>query len=215
MDKKNIEKEQERELSEAEQKRLRHLEEVTAEYIAQGYEKKELLVSVVSANVIALAAMIPLYGAGMWIFIARNGVENLHLRMNEAIAMLVWFVILIPAHELLHGLTWSLFSEHHWKDIEFGIMKGYMTPYCTCTVPLKKGPYLLGALMPGLVLGVIPTVIAVLAGSFLWFTIGIAMTLSAAGDALIVAKVLGYHTEKKEIVYMDHPTMAGTIVFER
>ena len=134
-----------------------------------------------------------------------------------SLLFIVLFVVLIVVHELIHGLTWSMFSEHHFKDIEFGFMKELLTPYCTCTTPLPKKHYILGALMPCIVLGIIPTTIGILIGSSFLFWIGIVMILSAGGDIMIVWKVMKFkkQDESKEIFIYDHPTQAGSVIFEK
>ena len=44
---------------------------------------------------------------------------------------------------------------------------------------------------------------------------GIFMADSAAGDILIVWKILRYRSSAERIVYMDHPTQAGGVIFEK
>ena len=56
-------------------------------------------------------------------------------------------------HEGIHGLTWGLLSPDGFSTIEFGLIKEYMTPYCYCGTPLTRGQYILGSMMPTLVLG--------------------------------------------------------------
>ena len=144
----------------------------------------------------------------------RNDV-NWDLPRNWQLLYLIVFIALIFVHEGLHGVTWALFAENGFKDIEFGFMKELLTPYCTCAAPLKKGQYILGALMPLIALGLIPTAIGILAGSLLWLFIGLVMILSAGGDILIVLKLLRWRSEAAETRYVDHPTLAGLVAFER
>jgi hypothetical protein len=80
---------------------------------------------------------------------------------------------------------------------------------------LKKGPYILGALMPLIVLGILPTAAAIFTGSLLWLNVGLIMIVSAGGDILIVLQILRYHTNASEIRYYDHPTQAGGVIFEK
>lgn len=96
-------------------------------------------------------------------------------------------------------------------------MKEYLTPFCTCTTPLLKNHYILGALMPCIVLGIFPTAIGILLGSHLLFWIGIVMILSAGGDIMIVWKVLTFKKQdlSKEILIYDHPIQAGSVIFEK
>ena len=208
-----------RKLSAAEQRRLAHLEEISEGLLAQGYRRTELTISIVKANVYVLLAAIPVFVIGGGLFYLCN--RPLHLAfggtstMLSMVLFLVVYFALIVVHELVHGLTWAVFAEHHWKDIEFGVMWQLLTPYCTCTVPLKKGQYFLGALMPLIVLGILPTAIAIAAGSYFWLLIGLVMILGAGGDVMIVLKLLRYKTDAEEVLIYDHPTKGGSIIFER
>ena len=209
------EKEKSRELSPAEERRLRRFEELSEELTGQGYRRVELTVSIVKANIFGVVLLLPLLIVGIGLFFLHNHSVSGGLGMLNPILFLVLLFALIVVHELIHGLSWSLFAEHHWKDIEFGFMKQYLTPYCTCGVPLKKGAYIFGALMPLILLGILPVIAGILTGSFGLLLLGIIMADSAAGDIMIVWKILRYRSEAETIVYIDHPTQAGGVIFEK
>ena len=209
------EKEKSRELSPAEERRLRRFEELSEELTGQGYRRVELTVSIVKANIFGVVLLLPLLIVGIGLFFLHNHSVSGGLGMLNPILFLVLLFALIVVHELIHGLSWSLFAEHHWKDIEFGFMKQYLTPYCTCGVPLKKGAYIFGALMPLILLGILPVIAGILTGSFGLLLLGIIMADSAAGDHMIVWKILRYRSEAETIVYIDHPTQAGGVIFEK
>ena len=44
---------------------------------------------------------------------------------------------------------------------------------------------------------------------------GIIMTVSAAGDIMIVWRLLTYRSQAETVVYIDHPTQAGGVIFEK
>ena len=44
---------------------------------------------------------------------------------------------------------------------------------------------------------------------------GIIMADSAAGDIMIVRDILRYKSTAEEVVYIDYPTQAGGVIFER
>ena len=69
--------------------------------------------------------------------------------------------------------------------------------------------------MPLILLGIIPLIISIVIGSFGLMWLGIIMVVSAAGDILIVNKILRYKTDASDILYFDHPTDAGGIIFEK
>ncbi len=210
-------KELSRTLSPAEQKRLEKFEATSEEMKLQGYRRVDLTVSIVKANVFALILTVPLLAGGMWLYYLRSGSMPGFGDMSFAglLIFLLVMAVLVVVHELIHGLSWSLFTEHRFGDIEFGFMKQYLTPYCTCLVPLSKGQYLFGALMPLVLLGILPMIAGFLAGSWPVLFMGIIMTVSAAGDIMIAWLILTYKSQAETVVYMDHPTQAGGVIFEK
>ena len=209
------EQEKNRKLSEAEQRRLRAFEALAGDLEGQGWRRTELTVSIVKANIFAVVLLIPLLILGFGLFLLVGAAKERGLSIPNPLLLLLIFVALIVVHELIHGLSWSIFTPRHWKDVEFGFMRQYLTPYCSCCVPLSKGQYIFGALMPLVLLGLLPMLAGILSGSMSLLLLGILMADSAAGDILIVWKILRYRSEAKQIVYMDHPTQAGGVIFEK
>ena len=208
-------REKSRQLSSDEERRLASFESLSADMLARGYRREELTVSIVRANVFAVVLLIPLLVLGFGLFLLKNDSVSLPSGPMGTLLLFLLFFVLIVVHELIHGMSWAIFTEHHWKDISFGFMKQYLTPYCSCAVPLKKGQYIFGALMPLLVLGLVPMLVGILTGSLLTLLLGVMLADGAAGDILIVWKILRYRSAAKEVVYIDHPTQAGGVIFER
>ena len=204
-----------RKLSAAEQKRLARFEDMAAQLVAQGYRRTDLTVSIKKANFFAIVIGIIFAVVCIELFVFVDDDADFFIGWDGWLIFLFSYLVLIVAHEFIHGLTWSFFTPNHFKDIEFGFMTQYLTPYCTCGVPLGKGPYVLGALTPLMTLGIIPIVVAFAIKSVLLLYIGILMTISAAGDIMLVIKLLAYRSTASEIMYCDHPTQAGSVVFER
>ena len=209
------EREKARKLTETEQRRLERFESVADDMIRKGYSRVELTVSIVKANIFAVVLLIPLLVIGMGLFVLKNKDIGSGFSSLSFIWLMLAFVAMIFVHELLHGLGWSIFAENHFHDVEFGFMKQYLTPYCACMAPLSKKQYIFGALLPCFVLGIVPMFAGILTGSMPLLLMGILMTDSAAGDIIIVWNILRYRSEHSEVVYMDHPTQAGGVVFEK
>ena len=207
--------EQSRKLSDAEKRRLVRAEQISEELVSQGYRKTDLTIGIVRANLLTFVIGIPVVAVAFALFVLVNGTDGFVIGALGNPLLLVAMLALVVVHELIHGLTWSRFTPNGMADIEFGFMKEYLTPYCTCKAPLPKTGYIVGSLAPGVLLGIVPTLVAIAMGSVpLWF-LGIIMTLSAGGDALIVALLLGHRSNASEQLIFDHPTQAGCIVFER
>ena len=69
--------------------------------------------------------------------------------------------------------------------------------------------------MPLIILGIIPSIVGICIGSLKVLIFGIVMIISAGGDILLVVQILRYKSQAKEVLYVDHPTQAGGVVFER
>ena len=211
--KKEKDNEKEKQLTEAEQKRAERFARISEEMTQQGYTRHDLTIGIGKANLFALLLLIPLtvIGYGLYFLVHRS----LDFSSSHFLLMLVAFLVLIVVHELIHGVCWSIFTPHHFKDVEFGVMRSSLTPYCTCLVPLGKKQYIFGAVMPLLVLGILPMITAIIIGNPDLLFLGILMADGGAGDIMIIRRILGYRSGAKEIVYMDHPTEAGGVVFDR
>ena len=156
-----------RKLSKGEEKRKKLYEEKKKELIEQGYEEKDLTISVVYANIMALVLGLPIIIFLFIIFIYQNQSGVYRFSFKEPILFLVVFAILIVLHELIHGITWSIFAKNHLKSIEFGLIISSLTPYCCCKDMLTKSQYIVGGIMPTVVLGIIPALISIFTGSVL------------------------------------------------
>ena len=209
------EREKNRELTPAEVRRLQAFEALSEDMLARGYRRTELTVGIVKANIFAFVLLIPLLIAGIGLYLLRNRQLTGGLGTINPLLFLVILAALIVVHELIHGLSWALFAPNHWRDIEFGFMKQYLTPYCTCKVPLSKGQYIFGALTPLVLLGLVPMIAGILTGSLGTLLMGIIMADAAGGDILIVWQILRYRSEAGSVVYIDHPTQAGGVIFEK
>lgn len=118
----------------------------------------------------------------------------------------------IVAHEGLHGLTWALFCKGGLRSIRFGFMIKLLAPYCHCTVPVKLAPYILGGLMPGIIMGILPAVYALWQGSMGWLLFGIFFTVAAGGDFAMMRLLWPLPANVR---VKDHPSELGCYVYHR
>lgn len=115
----------------------------------------------------------------------------------------------IILHEALHGLTWAWFCRGGSRSIRYGIKWQALAPYAQCSETLPIRAYRLGCAMPGLVLGIVPAVAAVIAGNGWLLAFGIFFTAGAAGDFFILWKLRPYSASHK---VLDHPEKIGCMV---
>ncbi len=206
----------ERKLSPQEQERLQSFQAMSSELRKQGYRQVSLVIGIDKANKLAIVMVLPLLAAGMALFVLLGKGAPIGFRsLKESLLFFAGVIILTAAHELVHGITWSIFSPNHFNDIEFGFMKETLTPYCTCRAPLGKKEYILGTIMPLIIIGIIPTAAGILMHSFMWMLLGIIMISGAAGDIMIINALMKHHSDCSDQVICDLPVQAGCMLFEK
>lgn len=130
---------------------------------------------------------------------------------NWLYAVLAFFIGIV-IHELLHGLSWSLFAKRGLRSMKFGIFWKQLMPYCHCKEPLKVKQYIFGTLMPGIILGIIPSVVAIIIGNLALLLFGLFFTYAASGDFMIVNLLL---KEPMDELVGDHATKIGCMIYRK
>lgn len=207
---------EERKLSKAEVKRKDTFEGIKQELESEGYQVREITMSTLVANIITFLGAAPFIILFIVLFMLINpGIEwRVETGIENKILFLLLFFVLIVIHELIHGLTWGLCAKNKFKSIEFGVIWQYLTPYCTCCEPLKKYQMVLGCLMPTIVLGIVPGIVAIICGSVWMLFMVCLMILGGGADIVIATRILLSHASKKALYY-DHPTVVGTVIFDK
>ena len=175
----------------------------------EGYEEHEATISVISANTISLLLALPLIA--LFFLVYSLIWKNIRMDMAEALVLLLLWFVSIAFHEWLHGFGWSLFCKNGFKSIRFAVMWSKLTPYCNCREPLALGPYLLGAMLPLVVLGLLPSISALLLGNVYLLHFGALGIMSAGGDMLISLNMRKY----PKALFLDHPKECGFFAFEK
>ena len=176
----------------------------------QGYVPEKKTVSIVKANVVAAIICVLTAVVLNAIYVLKWGQISTEFSLSTVI-LFICFIISIPVHEFLHGLGFAIFCKDGWHSIRFGIMREYLTPYCSCKEPLEKWHYLFGGLLPFIVLGIIPAIIAI-AAQFYGLLIFSILSIACAGGDLMIAKMLLGCGDGK---ILDHPSEAGFYYFHK
>ncbi|MDD6212168.1 MAG: metalloprotease family protein [Clostridiales bacterium] len=208
-------KEKNRKLTKKEKKRSAKVQALVNQKASEGYESRELTISIAYANLCALVLCGPICVVFIILFfLGHHDFLSFFSWFNYFVCMAALLVSIV-LHEGIHGLIWGYLAKNHFQSIEFGLIKEYLTPYCTCLEPLSKIQYIMGAIMPGLVLGILPMVFSLFTGSAAVLFYGILMTIAAGGDFTIILKLIRYREEGRAVLYLDHPTECGLIILER
>ncbi|MFM8930375.1 MAG: DUF3267 domain-containing protein [Gemmataceae bacterium] len=117
----------------------------------------------------------------------------------------------IFVHEGIHALTWGYCGGFGLRSVRLGFQWKTTTPFAHSTVPISAWAYRLGAAMPGLMTGLLPSVAGTLAvmpglAGYGWF-----MTFCAGGDVLVLLLLRGVPANA---LVEDHPTRAGCRVLQ-
>lgn len=177
----------------------------------EGYDKELRTINIYNSNGVALA----ITGASTVLF----GIPFYLIWRSEfsfSIQKILLFILLLVAgmviHELIHGLFFGLFAKNGFKSIRFGVMWQMLTPYCHCKEPLKIAHYFLGALMPALLLGLVPVIVSLFNASVLLLILGVIFIGAAAGDFMVVWML---RKEHPETYVQDHPSEVGCFVYRK
>ncbi len=173
-----------RKLTEKELKRKDSFEKLDSEMQQKGYKTKNMIINIQQANYLGPLSMLPFMIIIFRIYHKVNGFDLEGISWGFAITVFLSILCLTILHELIHGITWGIFAKNHFHSIDFGIIWSSCSPYYTCSEPLKKWQYLLGIVMPTLVLGAGAAVVAIMANQLLLFFLSEFMLLSGGGDFL-------------------------------
>jgi hypothetical protein len=189
------------------------------------YSKDKLTIDLEWANIFGLVILIPIgliFGLPYYFLwrddLAEASVKSLLDNLSPVslgLGVLALTGILLGGiilHELIHGLVWAQFAKNGFKSIKFGVMWKMLTPYCHCKEPLKIKHYIMGASMPGILLGIIPASIALFNGNLYLLLFGILFTVSACGDLLIIHLL---RKEKMDDLAQDHPSEVGCFIYRK
>lgn len=202
-------------MSDNENKKLKNYLKIRKDLLDLGYKEQVDYISVLKANVLAFLTAGPF--ALLFFFIYLIIWKELYFQLYSSYPfILLWIAIFlsIPVHEFLHGLTWRIFCKNGWDSIHFGVMWSKLTPYCHCKEPLNIKSYLIGAIMPFLLLGVVVGIIAIITGNPYILLLALLDILSAGGDTTVVLKLLT-HIDKENVLVLDHPIEVGYVLFEK
>jgi len=206
-------KQKERKLSEAELKRKVEFEQLTEKLVAEGYTPNHITMTALEANMYAVVAALPFIVLLVLAYVLV--VKELSFDMKDFWIAYFLFIVFVVVHELIHGVTWAMFCEDRFKSISFGFIKEYLTPYCTCSQPMKKYQILIGSLMPTIILGFILGVVSILTSSQMLLIVSVLNILGGGGDLMVTFKLLKYKSPSKDTLFIDHPYEIGTAVFEK
>lgn len=174
---------------------------------------KDLSISALKANFYAIpiilisiiCLVLPFVLIWDWQTFAK-GFLSIYLTLPYFIAA---FILGIFLHEILHAIGFIIFGKLTVKQVQIGIKWKYLTPFAHCRIPLKASVYRIALVLPAILLGIIPSIIALILGKSWLLIYGTLFTALAGGDFLIfwiIRKV------KADELVKDHPERCGCYI---
>lgn len=193
----------------------------------EDYKKELLIFDLVKINLYGIFSFIPviiIYGIPYYYYLWHQtttieSLKKLTISTNLveysflfSFSILIILIIGIILHELIHGITFSFFTKKGFKSIKFGVIWKMLTPYCHCVEPLLVKHYVLGGIMPAIILGFLPFVYSLIFGNLFWLTFAFFFTIAAIGDFIIIFML---RNEDKNSMVLDHPSEIGCFVYRK
>jgi len=171
-----------------------------------GFHETICTISILKANLMAIITAMPIVLPCYILFFIKWKEAELNVTLSTLFSFIVSLSASMIIHEVIHGLTLSLFCKYKWKSIHLGV-----TPYCHCKETLKFGGYILGVLMPLIVLGIGLFSLSLFTGNVFILILSITNIFSAGGDIAIALMLLKH----KNSLIVDHPTECGFTAFSK
>jgi hypothetical protein len=175
---------------------------------------RDLSLSMKQVNLMAIPLAVVPAVIIVFLYAAAQGWGGFHAAASIFRAPAALILILVGGiilHELLHAAAWAHYGQKPLSCITFGIHWATLTPYAHCRETLTVEAYRIGAVVPAILLGIIPSALAIFYGVGWLLFPGIIFTAAAGGDMLILWLL---RKESAAGLVLDHPTRAGCLVFD-
>ncbi len=114
-------------------------------------------------------------------------------------------------HELIHATSFRRIGGASKAAVGIGVHWKVLTPYAWCKEPIPASAYRWTAVLPGILLGIIPFVVSLIVTEA-WLGIwGVFFTLAASGDFLVLWLIRDLAPATWII---DHPSRCGCAIVE-
>lgn len=184
---------------------------MSAQKIIKENIKEDLSISLIKANLYAFLTPLP--------FILLFSVNYIYIWGLESFSkgfiifnfrFLLVILIGIPVHEIIHWIV-LVIGKKSLKNVKFGFHIKALCPHVHCKEPVAVQLYRIAAIMPGIILGILPSVYGIITGDSLILLWGLVFIFAAGGDLLIL-----WLTRKVSIdeYVLDHPQKAGCYIMK-
>lgn len=115
-------------------------------------------------------------------------------------------------HELIHATSFRHIGRASKTAVGIGIHWKVLTPYAWCKEPISAAAYRWAAVLPGIILGIVPFVVSLIVTEAWLAAWGVFFTLAASGDFLVLWLIRDL---ARATWIIDHPSRCGCAIVER
>lgn len=138
-------------------------------------------------------------------------------RIFPALILVVAYILYIPVHELLHGITFVLGTSHSWKELKFGVILNNGLAYCIPLVPETIRRVRWSLMMPLYVVCIPLYVYAILSQQFGLAVYVVFLAAGSVGDIVYLWKLRVFKSDQymMEELPTKHGYEIGFHVYEK
>lgn len=140
-----------------------------------------------------------------FLYSAQALIGNIHI-----LGLILGFIVLIVAHELVHAIGWKFTSGLPWHRFSFGVLWRVLAPYCHAKDPMALTPYRIGAVLPLFMTGILPWLVGLFQADATLTIVGSLLISGAIGDIYVLWVLRDLPTSA---LVQDHPSRAGCIAY--
>jgi len=145
---------------------------------------KEKIININIVNITAIALTIITVLGFSLLFIEMTNIQSANEIKNSfsLVSFIVGLLLGFPLHELIHGLCFAIYAKKGFKSIKYGAIWKLGVLYCHCKEAFIVRELRLVLIMPAVLLGFIPVIIAFIIGNYTLLLIGSIMIGGSSGD---------------------------------
>ncbi|MCL2096705.1 MAG: hypothetical protein FWH10_07355 [Oscillospiraceae bacterium] len=156
------------------------------------YYESEKFASVGKINALSFALLMPLYIIGVSVYLLYHDYANIFATFFKATFILEIIIlaagvfVIMGAAILAKAVILSAFAPGGFDAVKFKIIKETQKPYCCLTEPVKVRQYRLASVIYILIMGVMPYIISLMVGDFIFVLASFVCVYFTASDIWLV-----------------------------
>lgn len=127
--------------------------------------------------------------------------------------MIAFIIPLAIVHELTHGICFAISAKDGFKNVSFGFSKKIFCPYCHCNTAINARGYIIAALMPGIIWGIVPAALSVIYCNPHLLSFSILGIGGASCDVYCVLTLLKISNHNTDSLVYDYRNSVGFALF--